>query len=190
LHTSKVIIFLEPRPLKELINCLPSFLNNMSTPDVRKELKVRLLRILYERRDCNTLGVSFFDLAKELGLDNRSAEDLVRELEYEYLVKFNAQYLAITPYGMDEIEAVDSHRPEVYELQSNRLMVLRKYYDIRDDYYGAASSEIAQQVGLEEKAVEDIVWYYQRKGFLKAPMIGSKVKITYDGAKEVERHPK
>jgi hypothetical protein len=159
----------------------------MSTP-VRNELKIRLLRILYERRDCNTLGLSFFGLAKELGLDNRSAEDLIRELEHEYLVKFNAQYLAITPYGIDEIETVDLDRPEVHKLQSNRLMVLRKYYDIRDDYYGAVPSEIGRQLGLEERVVEDIVWYYQRKGFLKAPMTGPKVKITNDGTKEVRRH--
>lgn len=162
----------------------------MSTPDVRNELKVRLLRILYEGRDCNKLGLSFFDLAKELGLDNSSTEDLMRDVEHEYLVKFNAQYLAITPYGIDEIEAVDSDRPEVHKLQSNRLMVLRKYYDIRDDYYGAVPSEIGRQMGLEERVVEDIVWYYQRKGFLKAPMTGQKVKITYDGTKEVERHSK
>lgn len=163
----------------------------MDNQESRDEKKVRLLRILYERRNCNKLGVSFFELGKEIGLDDKSTEPLVRELQYENLLKFNTTSdLAITPNGIDKIETVDSDRPEVHKLQSNRLTVLHKYYDIRDDYYGAAPSEIAQQVELEEKEVEDIVWYYQRKNFLMAPQLGPKVKITYEGIHEVERHSK
>jgi hypothetical protein len=153
----------------------------VASAESMQELKIRLLRTLYKRRDCNIQGVSFFDLLPELGLDQKKTESLARELDNNNLLRFYGQDLTITPYGIDEIEVVDSDKPEVQELQSNRLMVLRKYYDIQDDYYGAAPSEIAQQIGLEEKVVEDIAWYYSHKNFLMAPTIGPKLKITYEG---------
>lgn len=89
---------------------------------------------------------------------------------------------------MDLIEKVFSEENDVRSIQSDRLTVLRHFYAIRNNYWGANPDDIREDLNLQKDRIDDIIWYEKRKRHLVSPTLGPNVRITSDGVNEVERH--
>jgi ribonucleotide reductase beta subunit family protein with ferritin-like domain len=151
-----------------------------------QQARFLFLRKLYEKRDPTILGLDVFEVGKEIGLEKDSIISIVTYLENKGLITMMALggTYRISQSGIEHVEQILESDSGVQDTHSKRKQFLLNLY--REKGWASNMYSIGNKLGLNEKTVDDIVFYWANKGIVEFPMLGPFVRLTTAGIDFVE----
>ena len=149
--------------------------------------RFRLLLKLYENRDRTTIKNYPTQIGEELGYTADVTSEIIHYFGDKGFIEFPIiGAIEITVYGMDYVESLIPCAPEVLKVQSNRMMLMKELYSIREQYWGMSMFDLGNKLGFSDKETHDIIYYLQVQGFITFPQLGPNIKLTTSGVDAVE----